>query len=66
MMIYRKPALRRPNQPRIQTKPQIQKPLPPNYVCYRCGQKGKKKKLLFVFCQNKKKIISFSNYFYFI
>ncbi|CAH1767010.1 10236_t:CDS:2 [Entrophospora sp. SA101] len=35
-----KPALRRSNQPRIQIKPQIQKPLPPNYVCYRCGQKG--------------------------
>ncbi|CAG8434192.1 8474_t:CDS:10 [Funneliformis mosseae] len=35
-----KPALRRPNQPRPQVKQQIQKALPPNYVCYRCGQKG--------------------------
>ncbi|CAI2187249.1 17936_t:CDS:10, partial [Funneliformis geosporum] len=35
-----KPALRRPNQPRPQVKQQILKALPPNYVCYRCGQKG--------------------------
>ncbi|CAG8560673.1 13376_t:CDS:10 [Dentiscutata erythropus] len=35
-----KPALRRPNQVRPSVKPPVQKTLPPNYVCYRCGQKG--------------------------
>ncbi|CAG8574361.1 7063_t:CDS:2, partial [Racocetra persica] len=29
-----------PNQVRPSVKPPVQKTLPPNYVCYRCGQKG--------------------------